>query len=1800
MTNSASAVLDVYQVLGVPVVMEPPGPCSRRGPLVISEIMYHPSTRADMRNLEFIEIFNSGTTPQRLDGFRLSGDVDFTFPPNTTLAAAAYLVVAANLADLQSVYGVGSAVGNFTNNLPNDRGTIRLRNKSDAVLLEVNYGDSFPWPVAADGSGHSLMLARPSFGEGDPLAWSASGTVGGTPGGPETAISDLRTNLFLNEICAHHADPTQNFVELYNHTATNVDVGGWWLTDDPATNKFRIPEGTTLAARGFAAFTQTQLGFPLDPTGGRVFLFNAPRTRVADAVRYGPQALNISWGRSPDGSTLFSELAMRTPAGMNSGAFARPVVFNEIMYHPISGRDDDEFLELFNRSAGAVNIGGWRLSGGVSYNFVPGTMIAGRGHLVVAKNAARLLTNYPGLSASLVVGNFGGSLSGGGERLALSMPQTVFTTNGATVTSNTSYILVNELTYNTGGRWGKWADGGGASLELIDSASDNRLAANWADSAAATNAPWTILSYTGPHEFQDGNSLVTALEISLLGEGECVLDDIDVHATGGANLISNSNFTSTTGWTFEGNHDLSNITNSGGINNSGCLYLRAASRGDYLGSRVATTWASQINTNVNGMINVKARWLRGWPELLCRLRGNSLEATGPLLLPTDLGTPGRANSRAVTNAGPAIFEVAHNPVLPAAGEAIVVTARALDPNGITNISLRYRLDPSTMLTTLGMNDSGTNGDAIAADGIYSATIPGQASGALVAFHIRTVDATGVAATFPADATARECLVRFGEVQPAGSFGTYRLWITAANASSWATRSSTQINNRPLDVTFVYNNVRAIYNAGGAYNGSDNTSELYTSPTGALCGYTLSFPGDDQFLGATEAVLDWPTRDTTAQREQLTYWMANEVGLPFNHRRYVRLHVNGVRESQRTPLFGNDALIYEDLQSPGGDYLKQGYPDHDHGDLFKIHVWRRDYKFPARPSPNQESFHGSLEIQTDQAGQKHLPRYRWTWRKRAVEGSANDYQSLFELIDAANIANARAFVCDLDTVADTEQWMRVLAYERCIGNFDSYGNRNAQNMYAYKPSRGGRWQLHTFDNDLVLDSTSEAIGENLFGVHDGAPVAGLGIPEPVLQRMSATPAYLRAYWRAFRDFVNGPMDSANFLPFANAQFAALQANGVSVSGPGTFSGWISGRRSYIQSQLANVNTSFSINAPTMLVSSNLLTLSGTAPIDVKTILINGEKQAVTWTGVTSWSLTVALAPGTNQLSIVGLDLRGGVFSGASNSVTVKFSGGSDAPEQNLVINEIMHHPAMTNAEFIELFNRSTTTAFDLTDWRLEGLDFKFPDGTVLGPRAFLVVAKDRVAFGRAYGFSIPLVGEFNGNFRFGGETLDLVRPVGTNEVVVNSLTFEDALPWPLAANGSGPSLQLIDAMQDNNRVMNWAAATATPGAANFGTTSLPAFPLLWINEVQPTNSTGLVDNFGERDPWVELFNAGPVAITLTGFYLSDNFTNLTRWAFPAGTTIAPGEFQLTWLDAQAAQTTGTNRHASFRLNATNGSIALVSTLNNRTSVVDYLNYSAAAPDLSFGSFPDGDAHLRQWFAFPTPRRTNDSTPPPAPVRINEWMAGNASALSDPTFGGFPDWFELFNPSSSVVDLAGWGLSDDPGTPAKFLVPPGVSIGGRGFLLVWADNRGVLTNGELHTNFKLRSGGDEIVLSDPRGMLVDSIAFGAQTNDVSQGRWQNGMDAPYYYMSAPTPRASNTIPNTPAIQILAISRAPSGLVTLLWSATPGVVYRVQFKEYLDDLNWTNLPGDVIATTATAGAFDALPPAHPQRFYRVAALP
>src|SRR6266536_4206793 len=129
-------------------------------------------------------------------------------------------------------------------------------------------------------------------------------------------------------------------------------------------------------------------------------------------------------------------------------------------------------------------------------------------------------------------------------------------------------------------------------------------------------------------------------------------------------------------------------------------------------------------------------------------------------------------------------------------------------------------------------------------------------------------------------------------------------------------------------------------------------------------------------------------------------------------------------------------------------------------------------------------------------------------------------------------------------------------------------------------------------------------------------------------------------------------------------------------------------------------------------------------------------------------------------------------------------------------------------------------------------------------------------------------------------------------------------WYLpSTNGSGLTIRLSGSTPTAGILSSHSIAPSsaglaglyTPGAANSVRTNLSAMPLVWLNEIQPNNVTGPADNLGDRDPWVELYNSGAGAVDLTGFYLSDNYTNLTRWAFPGGTLIEPGQFRLVWLD-----------------------------------------------------------------------------------------------------------------------------------------------------------------------------------------------------------------------------------------------------------------------------------------------------------------
>src|SRR5262249_43921514 len=149
----------------------------------------------------------------------------------------------------------------------------------------------------------------------------------------------------------------------------------------------------------------------------------------------------------------------------------------------------------------------------------------------------------------------------------------------------------------------------------------------------------------------------------------------------------------------------------------------------------------------------------------------------------------------------------------------------------------------------------------------------------------------------------------------------------------------------------------------------------------------------------------------------------------------------------------------------------------------------------------------------------------------------------------------------------EQWMRTFVLEKCVGNLDSWGAINGQNMYAFKP-RENRWQLMLYDTDLVFGSVSESPNEGLF-----TTTGGQAITDTNIIRLLQTPAFQRAYWRGFRDAVNGPMLRANYGPVIDTNLWVLRQDGVVNSGgfvsaadTDGIKGWIDARRSFIEGQL----------------------------------------------------------------------------------------------------------------------------------------------------------------------------------------------------------------------------------------------------------------------------------------------------------------------------------------------------------------------------------------------------------------------------------------------------------------------------------------------------------------------------------------------------------------------------------------------------------------------------------------------------------
>ena len=135
--------------------------------------------------------------------------------------------------------------------------------------------------------------------------------------------------------------------------------------------------------------------------------------------------------RWPEASGPWLHPAQASPGGANNFVFHNEIVINEIMYNhavlsgttnPIPPGSDEAWIELYNRSTNTVDLTGWELDGGITFQFADGQTMAPGAYLIVAKDTNALRATYPGVP---IVGSFGKNLSHRGDTVILGARESI-------------------------------------------------------------------------------------------------------------------------------------------------------------------------------------------------------------------------------------------------------------------------------------------------------------------------------------------------------------------------------------------------------------------------------------------------------------------------------------------------------------------------------------------------------------------------------------------------------------------------------------------------------------------------------------------------------------------------------------------------------------------------------------------------------------------------------------------------------------------------------------------------------------------------------------------------------------------------------------------------------------------------------------------------------------------------------------------------------------------------------------------------------------------------------------------------------------------------------------------------------------------------------------------------------------------------------------------------------------------------------------------------------------------------------
>jgi hypothetical protein len=450
----------------------------------------------------------------------------------------------------------------------------------------------------------------------------------------------------------------------------------------------------------------------------------------------------------------------------------------------------------------------------------------------------------------------------------------------------------------------------------------------------------------------------------------------------------------------------------------------------------------------------------------------------------------------------------------------------------------------------------------------------------------------------------------------------------------------------------------------------------------------------------------------------------------------------------------------------------------------------------------------------------------------------------------------------------------------------------------------------------------------------------------------------------------------------------------------------------------------------------------------------------------------------------------VWSALTNA---SFSVGS--PVVPVRITEIMYNPAGKNTGdlgFIEIENLGANS-INIGGYYFLGVSYIFPPNTVIAPGQFMVIGSDSdISAWQAEYPTVSAIGYFDGGLSNSGQQVALLNTGGE---IVDSVNYLSNDGWPTAADGNGPSLEIINPMGNPDDPTNWQASAVnggTPGKPN--STPVNGTGTFQLSEIMANNVSAVV-NGGIYSPWIEVQNNTSVTASIAGWTLSDPVAS-QKYNFPSGTTIPANGYLVVWCDSADG---APGLHTGFPLNPTGDTVQLLDSNKVRWDAVQFGNQPA---NYSIGKI-SGTWQLTN----PTPNAANTAAAlaPSSSVVINEWMA-NALPPN-------PPWIELYNTSSTLpAALKGDILQTNTDlfqiTALTFIAP-------NGYLQLFTDD----LPGVNHVDFILPASGTTLSLLDPNGNTLNTVTFGAQALNVSQGRNPNGSSTIVSFPDGGSPGAAN---------------------------------------------------------------------------------